>query len=155
MNFDKKKRLLLLFAWTVLLALIYFGFQETKYTMAITYVYFALCLILSVFYILVNGGLRPIMTEDRQREAKTREKYLADKGKMHPVKRKDKYRRFRIKKEQEEEKVPSVPPPPRANPLKLSEERQNFISRLLLVLVIPFYLIFMIDWIYLFFFWKG
>lgn len=151
--FTKKLRLLTLVGWTLLLGLVYWGLGETEYTMAITYTYAALCLLFSVAYLLVSGGLQPILAQDRVKEAKTREKYLADKGKMHPIKRKDKYRRFRIKSEEEKslpkEAVPDFCPP---NPLKLPENVRQILSPLLLVLGVPFYLIFLGDWIYLQFF---
>ena len=105
-----------------------------------------LCFLLSVLYVLVGGGIRPILEEDRRREEKVHQKYLKDKGVLHPVKRRDKYRRFRVKTE-EEPKKEDAPLPPRPNPLKIPEEKRVLFSQLLLVLVIPFYLIFFIDWL--------
>ncbi len=155
MNFTKSQRLLALGGWFLLLACIYWGFGNTSWTMPITYVYFGLCLVLSVAYVLVTGGLTPILEEDRRREAETRKKYLADKGTLHPIKRKDKFRRFQVKKGQEEEEKPKAEPTPRPNPLRLAPEVQKLVSQILLVLVIPLYLIFMIDWILLAFILKG
>ncbi len=157
MNFTKSKRLLALGGWFLILALIYWGFGNTPWTMPITYVYFGLCLVLSVAYVLVNGGITPILEEDRRREAATRKKYLADKGKLHPIKRKDKFRRFQVKAEREEvvEIKPKSEPTPRPNPLRLAPEVQRLVSQILLVLVIPLYLIFMIDWILLALILKG
>jgi len=149
----KKARFFILLGWTAVLALIYWGLGETKYTMAVTYVYAILCFLISVGYLLVSGGLQPILDKDREKEAATREKYLADKGKLHPIKRKDKYRRFRIKTEEEKslpkKEEPKLPPP---NPLKLPEPVQQLLSPLLLALAVPFYLIFLVDWFYLHFF---
>lgn len=151
--FTKKARFFTLIGWTAILALVYWGLGETKYTMTVTYVYFGLCLLFSIAYLLVSGGLQPILDQDRVKEARTREKYLADKGKMHPIKRKDKFRRFRIKSEEEKslpvKTEPELPPP---NPLKLPEPLRKILSPLLLVLAVPFYLIFLVDWFYLQFF---
>lgn len=154
MKFTKEKRLLTLIGWTIVLALIYFPFQNTPLTMPITYTYFALCLILSVLYVLVTGGIAPILQEDRKREEKSRGQYLRDKGNRHPAKQKERYRRCSVKGETAVEKEPA-PLPPRANPLKLSEEKQTLFSQILLVSALPFYFIFLIDWMYLFFFVKG
>lgn len=149
----KKARFFILLVWTSVLAMIYWRLGETKYTMTVTYSYSALCFIFSVGYLLVSGGLQPILDKDREKEARTRKKYLADKGRLHPIKRKDKYRRFRIKSEEEKilpvKEEPDLPPP---NPLKLPEHLQQLLSPLLLVLAVPFYLIFLIDWFYLHFF---
>lgn len=149
----KKARFFILLGWTFFLALIYWGLGETEYTMTVTYVYFSLCLLFSVGFLLVSGGLQPILDKDREKEEATRKKYLADKGRMHPIKRKDKYRRFRIKSEEEKnqpkEEEPKLPPP---NPLKIPEEVRIWLSPLMLVLAVPFYLIFLADWFYLQFF---
>lgn len=54
----KKKRLQTLFfllVWFAFLAGIYWGFGETKYTIIITQLYFAACLILSAAYLVVSG----------------------------------------------------------------------------------------------------
>ncbi len=150
MKLTKKKRLLLLAGWTAFLALVYFGLGNTKWTMPITYSYFALCLVFSILYVLINGGITPIMEKDREKEKKSREQYLADKGKAHPIKKRDKYRRFRIKKE--EETVEEKPSVPRPNPLGLPEEKRELLGQILLIVTVPFYLIFLIDWIVLYFF---
>ena len=148
---SKKTRLVLLLAITLVLSAVYWGFGNTAYTLPITISYFVLCLLLSVAYLLVNGGLRPLMEEDRKREARSREKYLADKAKEHPVKPRDKYRRFRIKSEKEE-KIEPERSSPAPNPLGIPEEKRPLLSQILLVVTVPFYLIFMIDMILLKFF---
>ena len=151
--FSKKLRLLVLVGWTALLALIYFGLGNTEYTMTVTYVYYALCLLFSIAYLVISGGIRPILDQDERNEKKVREKYLADKGKMHPITRRDKYRRFRVKSEEEKnlpiEKEPDLPPP---NPLHLPESLRQILSPLLLILAVSFYLVFLADWFYLKFF---
>ena len=148
---SKKCRLLILFALLALFGGVYWGFGNTEYTVPITYAYYALCIILSVLYILVAGGIRPIAEEDRRREEKSRKQYLADKGKSHPIKRRDKYRRFRIKAEEEEKAVPEqLPPAP--NPLGIPEEKRGKICTWILLIAIPLYVIFILDWIYLKFF---
>lgn len=152
MNFTPKKRLLALFFWTVILSAVYWGLGNTALAIPVMATFAVLCLVLSVFYIFVNGGIRPILDEDRRKEEKTREKYLQDKGKLHPVKRKDKYRRFRIKKEGISEKKEEIPLPPRPNPLKLPEEKRILLSQVLLVITVPFYLIFLLDWVIVTFF---
>ena len=147
MIFTKKKRFLALLAWTLVLAAVYWGLANTALAIPVMATYGILCSVLSVFYIIVNGGMRPILDEDRRREARTREKYLKDKGTMHPIKRKDKYRRFRIKKDEEEQKKQEAPLPPHPNPLKLPEEKRILLSQVLLIITIPFYLIFLLDWV--------
>ena len=146
MSFTKKKRLLYLVLWMAVLSLIYWGLGNTSLAMPTVFSFGVLCFLLSVLYVLVGGGIRPILEEDRRREEKVHQKYLKDKGVLHPVKRRDKYRRFRVKTE-EEPKKEDAPLPPRPNPLKIPEEKRVLFSQLLLVLVIPFYLIFFIDWL--------
>lgn len=145
---SKKTKLLVLVVWTALLAAVYWGFGNTGLTLPITYTYFGLCLVLSVLYVLVCGGIKPLLEADRKREEKSRKQYLADKGKLHPIKRRDRFRRFRIQSKTEQEKSEEdLPPPP--NLLKIPEEIRPMISQILLLTVIPFYLIFMVDMILL------
>ncbi|MBQ3075496.1 MAG: hypothetical protein IJC26_05455 [Clostridia bacterium] len=151
---SKQKRLLILLGIFVVLGAVYWGVGGTWLTMPVTYLYYALCLILSVLYVLVAGGMRPIVEEDRRREEKSRKQYLADKGKLHPIKKRDKYRRFRIKKDGEEEAEPEAEEerPPAPNLLNVPEEKRASLCTWLLLFAIPFYLIFLLDWIFLKFF---
>lgn len=149
----KQKKLLILFSLFLVLGGIYWGMGATKFTLPVTYTYYALCMILSVLYVLAAGGLRPIVEEDQRREEKSRKQYLADKGKMHPIKKRDKYRRFRIKNDKgttapqkEEERAPAP------NLLNIPEEKRGKVCTWLLLCVIPFYLIFLLDWVFLKFF---
>ncbi len=146
MMFTKKRRLIVLLLWTGFLSLIYFSLGYTEFYLPVMTSYAIFCFVLSVLYVLVNGGLRPILDEDRKREAKSRKQYLLDKGKSHPIKRKDKYRRFRIVEEEKEKEEPKekLPTP---NPLHIREELRPLISQILLVTVLPFYLIFLFDWL--------
>lgn len=150
--FTKKKRFVALGLWMLFLSLIYWGLGETELAPVILLSYAILCAFLSVFYVVLNGGIRPIVDEEHRKEESTREKYLKDKGRLHPIKRRDRYRRFRVKKEGEEQPAEKEPLPPRPNPLKLPEEKRILLSRLTLITVIPFYLIFLIDWLYATFF---
>jgi len=147
-----KKKLLILLAFFVLYGGIYWGVGNTSLTVAVTYVYYALCLVLSLLYVLVAGGIRPIADEDRRREEKSRKQYLADKGKRHPVKRRDKYRRFRVRNETEKEEAVEEKSPPAPNLLNIPEEKRGRLCTWLLLATIPFYLIFLLDWFYLKFF---
>ncbi len=147
---SKKKRLLILVLLFILFGGIYWGVGNTPLTVPITYLYYALCLILSVLYVLAAGGIRPILDEDKKREEKTREQYLKDKAREHPIKKRDKYRRFTVKKE--EEKTLDLPVEKTPNPLNIPEEKRARICQWLLLFAIPFYLIFLLDWIYLRFF---
>lgn len=56
---EKKKRrlqtLLFLLVWSAILAGIYWGLGETKYTLMITQLYFVACLLLSAAYLVVSG----------------------------------------------------------------------------------------------------
>ena len=150
---SSKKKILLLLSFFIVLAGIYWGVGGTALTLPVTYTYYVLCLILSVLYVLVSGGMTFIENEDRRREAKSRKQYLADKGKMHPIKKRDKYRRFRVKTEDgaisDHEQVENTPAP---NLLNIPEEKRGIIGTWLLLCVIPFYLIFILDWIFLKFF---
>ncbi|MBR2615694.1 MAG: hypothetical protein IKC69_03350 [Clostridia bacterium] len=149
--FTKKKRLAALGLWMLFLSLLYWGLGETPVSPILMLAYALCCAALSVLYVLVNGGLRPILDEEKRKEESTREKYLRDKGKLHPIKRRDRYRRFRVKTEAPSEE-PAAPLPPRPNPLKLSDENRILYSHVILVTVIPFYLIFLLDWVYATFF---
>ena len=119
----KSVRFLALILWGGVLALLYWGLGNTPWTLPITYSYFVLCLLLSLAYVLVSGGIRPLMARDRANEEKARKMYLADKAKSHPLKSKDKYRRFRIKPKEEAPKAEEpLPTPP--NPLHIPEEKR-------------------------------
>ena len=150
---SSKKKILILLSIFIVLAGIYWGVGGTALTLPVTYTYYALCLILSVLYVLVSGGMAFIENEDRRREAKSRKQYLADKGKMHPIKKRDKYRRFRVKSENGQTLEPeSEQTAPAPNLLNIPEEKRGSIGTWLLLCVIPFYLIFILDWIFLKFF---
>ncbi len=148
---SKRKRLGILVLVFILLGGIYWGLGNTPFTLPITYLYYAICLILSVLYVLAAGGIRPILNEDKKREERAREKYLKDKGKEHPIKKRDKYRRFTVKKD-EEEKTVDIRKEKSPNPLKIPEEKRAKVCQWLLLFVIPLYLIFLLDWVYLRFF---
>lgn len=147
----KTQRLIALFVSFVFFAALYWGLGNTPYTVLIAKIYFFLCLILSVAYVLINGGITPILDQDREKEERVRKKYLADKGKLHPIKRREKYRRFHIKNE-EDEPTPEPVIRENPNPLKIPDSIRRPLVQILLVLVIPLYVIFMIDYFVLFFF---
>lgn len=147
-----QKKLLTLLGLFVVLGGVYWGVGGTKLTLPVTYIYYGLCLVLSVLYVLAAGGFRPIADEDRRREEKSRKQYLADKGKLHPIKRREKYRRFRVKTDEEVIPEPQEERPPAPNLLNLPEEKRGAICTWLLLCAIPFYLIFLLDWIFLKFF---
>lgn len=136
-----KWKLLILVLTFVLLGGLYWGVGNTPLTVPVTYLYYALCLVLSVLYLLVSGGLSPI-------RPKKEEKKKGEPALLHPVKKREKYRRFTVKKEEK----PSVEAPPPPNPLNLSDKAREKWSTLLLLLTIPFYLIFLLDFLYLRFF---
>ena len=148
---SKTKKLLILLAGFTVLGGVYWGVGGTRLTVPVTYIYYGVCLILSVLYVLVAGGLAPIAEEDRRREEKSRKQYLADKGKSHPIKRRDKYRRFRMKTEAQADPLPAERAPA-PNLLGIPEEKRGTVCTWLLLIVIPFYLIFLLDWVYLKFF---
>ncbi len=139
---SKQKKLFILLGLFVVLGGIYWGVGGTKLTLLITYCYYALCLILSVLYVLVAGGIRPVADEKCGREVKS----PAVKGEIHPVKKRDKYRRFRVKTELKEERSSAL------NLLNIPEEKRGILCTWLLLSAIPFYLIFLLDWIFLKFF---
>lgn len=150
---SNRNKLLILLALFGIFGGIYWGVGSLVMNMIIPKIYYVLCIVVSVFYVFVAGGIRPIADEDRRREEKSRKQYLADKGKMHPIKRKDKYRRFRIKGEGEE----SLPQPqkekaPAPNILHIPEKIRPKLCTWLLLLAVPLYVIFLLDWIFLKFF---
>ena len=150
---SNKSKFWILLALFGILGGIYWGVGSIVMSMVLPKIYYVLCMVLSVFYILVAGGIRPIIDEDRRREEKSRKQYLADKGKLHPIKRKDKYRRFRVKGEGEkEEVVPQKEKAPAPNLLNIPEKLRPGLCTWLLLFAIPFYLIFLLDWIILKFF---
>ena len=54
---SSKKKILILLPLFIVLAGIYWGVGGTPLTLPVTYTYYALCLILSVLYVLVSGGI--------------------------------------------------------------------------------------------------
>ena len=65
---NRTKFLILLTIFAVLGG-IYWGIGSIVMSMMMPKIYYVLCMVLSVFYILVAGGLRPIIDEDRRRVA--------------------------------------------------------------------------------------
>lgn len=141
---SQKIRTLVLILNFILFGAVYWGLGNTRFTIGVTYVYYALTLILSVLYLLVAGGLRkPPLPKGKEREKReTKRDY-------HPVKRREKYKSFRIKEEKKEEKNEEGLGP---NFLKLPEEKRPLICHILLTFIIPLYGIFLFDWFYLKFF---
>ena len=146
--FTKKARFLSLTVWTLFLSAVYWGFGNTEYTLPITYTYFAACMILTVSYFLVSGGLRPILEEEERREELSRKRYLAD-GKPHPFHKVKRAKKFKKKKEEAPIPYKKEPLPPAPNPLRIPEAKRPLISQILMVAGLPFYLIFMVDLILL------
>ena len=144
---SKQKRLWILAGLFVLLGGVYWGLGNTPLTVPVTYLYYALCLVLSILYVLVSGGLSPIPTK----KAEKTEIDGKEKEKPHPVKKKERYRKFSVKAE-EIAKTEKKEDPPRPNVLKIPEEKRPLFCQILLLSVIPFYLIFLLDWFYLHFF---
>ncbi len=147
-----KTKLLVLGITLVLLASLYWGFANTPYWEVISYIYYILCFLLSLTFVLVSGGLSPVPLSENKKEKKKRVKET----KAHPVKSREKYRILRKEQEkakqtalEEKEKLPSP------NLLRIPEEKRPFISQLLMCLALPFYLIFLTDWLILFFIEKG
>lgn len=145
MILSQKKRLLVLLVNFLVMSAVYWGFGNTPYTLWVTYFYYAACLILSVLYILVAGGLKspPLPAEKRTTKKKEKEKIY------HPVKKREKFRAFRVNEEEKEEKKERELGP---NLLGISEEKRPGICIALLLFVIPLYFIFLLDWFYLKFF---
>lgn len=124
---------------------VYWGLGNTPYTIGVTYVYYALCLVLSVAYVLVAGGLKSPPVEEKKKEKKKKEKKV-----YHPVKQREKFRSFkRVEGEKKEEKSQRGLGP---NILGLPEEKRPAICYYLMVFALPLYFIFLLDWFYLKFF---
>lgn len=143
---SKQKRLWILAGLFILLGGVYWGLGNTPLTVAVTYLYYALCLVLSILYVLVSGGIAPIPAREAEKKSCGEEKDMP-----HPVKKKDRYRRF-TEKAEEKERSEEKEEKPRPNVLKIPEEKRPLYCRILLLTVIPFYLIFLLDWFYLRFF---
>lgn len=142
-----KKRFLVLVLNFVLMASVYWGFGNTPFTLYVTYFYYAACLILSVLYVAVAGGLKspPLPKSTVKNKKKEKEKIY------HPVKKREKYRAFRVKeqkenvqKKEERELGPNL--------LGIPEEKRPAICLSLILFVLPLYVIFLLDWFYLKFF---
>lgn len=135
----KKHRIMLFLSSLLILSAIYFGFSFTPLTMPITIAYFVLCLVLSVLYVLVNGGIQPMRSSSEHKKDK-------NEAKPHAVKQRYRYRRFQsvAKKDGEPFEICDRP-----NPFKLSEEKRRYLAQTILLILVPIYLIFIADWILL------
>lgn len=144
---SSKKRFLLLIVNFLIFGGIYWGLGNTTLTIGVTYVYYALCLILSVLYVFVAGGLKsPPLPEEKKQEKKKQKQKI-----YHPVKQREKYRSFRKTQGEKVEKKTSqreLGP----NILGIPEEKRSTICYYLMLFVLPFYAIFLLDWFYLKFF---
>lgn len=141
---SKTKKFLLLCLWLLILSFVYWGFGNTEYTMFITYAYFAVCLILSVLFVLVNGGFEPYpKPKESPISLKPVPKHI------HPVKAKDRYRT--AEKPAPPRVSHEIPEPTRPNPLKIPEKHRYVVSQWVMILLLPFYVIFLLDWVLLHF----
>ncbi len=142
-----QKRLIFLTLNFLLFGSVYWGLGNTPYTVGVTYIYYALCLILSVLYVFVAGGLKspPLMKTEKKKKKKEKKKIY------HPVKQKEKYKAFKVEekaKDGEKEEERELGP----NLLHIPEEKRPIICHILLLIVLPLYVIFLLDWFYLKFF---
>lgn len=147
-----KTKLLVLGITLLLLSASYWGFANTPYWEGIAYAYYILCFLLSVTFVLVSGGLAPVPTVEKGKKQKKDVKET----KAHRVKAREKYRI--LQKEREEAKQEALlekEKQPMPNLLHIPEEKRSFISQLLMCLIVPFYLIFLLDWLILFLVEKG
>lgn len=139
------KTLVALLVWTAVLGGIYFGFGDTPYTVLLTGAYAVAAVILAVFFLLVNGGMRPLPSTEKLRAAKLERERKEEKKSLHPPKH---------RRSVPEEKEEPDPYPPRPDLFHLGEEGQERAARILLILAAPFFLILVADWIYLRYFLK-
>ena len=66
---SQKVRTLVLILNFILFGAVYWGLGNTPFTIGVTYVYYALTLLLSVFYLLVAGGLKkPPLSKGKERK---------------------------------------------------------------------------------------
>ncbi len=129
---EKGKTVLLLLGWTVILGGIYWAFTGTEYSVFVTAVYAIAALLFSVFFILVNGGVRSLPSVEEARYKKELEK---QKDQKNPA--------------------PVSSPPPRPDLFRLGVEKQENAAKILLILAAPFFFVLVVDFIYLHYFFNG
>ncbi|MBP5289665.1 MAG: hypothetical protein J6Z79_07345 [Clostridia bacterium] len=128
------KTILFLVLWTLVLGAVYWSFSETPYTLFVSAVYAVSAVVLFIFFLLVNGGWRPLRGEEEKRARLAREKDGSKEKKSA---------------------APSADIPPRPDLFHLGAEKQERAARILLMTAAPFFFILAADYIYLHFFFKG
>ena len=146
------RSLVLLLVWFLIVEAVYYA-CISFYFEQIVLVYIVLFSAAAVLFLLVNGGVRPLIADERKKEESVHKKYLADKRNENKNKRKnrrEKYKKYTVMqpdevKAKEEEKMP------RLNIFNLSDERRIFYTKALLIFGIPLFLAVSIDYLLLMF----
>ena len=136
------KTILFLVGWTVVLGVIYWSFSETPYSVFVSALYAIIAVVLFIFFLLVNGGMRSLSsTEEIRAKKETERENRQLKG------RKGRFNREKNRRLAE--------PEPRADLFHLGKEKQEKAARILLAVAAPFFFILAADYLYLHFFFKG
>ena len=146
------KILIPLLIWFLVVEAVYYA-CISFYFEQIVLVYIVLFSAAAVMFLLVNGGVRPLIAEEHKKEESVHKQYLSDK--IHGNKNKRKNRREKYKKytviQQDEKQAREEEEIPRINIFKLSEEDRIFYTKLLLIFGIPLFLAVSIDYLLLMF----
>ncbi len=151
-RFTGVRTLIFLLIWFLIVEAVYYT-CVSFYFEQIVLVYIVLFSVSAVLFLLVNGGVRPLIAEEYKKEESVHKKYLADKRHENKSKRKnrrEKYKKYTVMqadeaRAREEEEIPRI------NIFKLSDEDRIFYTKLLLIFAIPLFLAVSIDYLLLMF----
>ncbi len=146
----KKQTVLYLIIWFILVAAIYYlpvYLQNPAFSFAVMLLYAVLGILLFIVFLLVNGGVRPIIDKEHEKQLHNREEPDSPDCNKKAKKRS----RYGNHNQSENDTLPAEKPQePRFNPFHLDYGERVYYSKILLILLTPFILIFFIDYLYLF-----
>jgi len=141
--------LIMLAIWFIASEAIYY-LCINLYFEEIVLIYIGAFSLAAILFLLVNGGVRPLIKDDKAKEERVHTRYLLDKRNENKNKRKnrrDRFKRYTVTQSEEEASV--VEEIPRFNPFKLSDEDRVFYTKALLIFGVPLLLTVFVDYILL------
>ena len=105
-------------------------------------IYIGITAVLAVLFVLVNGGIRPIIKNEIKKEETVHKRYLADKLRSEKFRKTKKLEKakYSLKEQEEPEEEP------RPNPLGLDDTRREYYSKLILIAAVSLLLVLFVDY---------
>ncbi|MPN49398.1 hypothetical protein SDC9_197019 [bioreactor metagenome] len=146
--------MLYLILWFVVVSAVYYTAVSLEFIWIVP-IYIGIVCVACVLFLLVNGGIGPIIKAEHKKEDTAHKKYVLDKSHQR-LSRRTKFRRFRLgsqvsdKTTQTEADI-KTEAQERPNPLSLDDMHRELYSKIILIIGIPVFIVFLIDYMLILF----